>query len=54
MEEVQSEITSDLVDLDGFTLAALRSYQAEALARAIAPLLHQIDNPTNSVGDHES
>jgi hypothetical protein len=54
MDEAATEITSELVDLAGLTLAALDSYEEGALALAIAPLLRQIDNPTNSVGDHNS
>lgn len=52
MDEAVTEITSDLVNLDGLNLAALSSYKEEALAPAIAPLLRQIDNPTNSIGNH--
>ena len=54
MDEAVAEITSDLVDLAGLSLAALDSYADGVLAPAIAPLLRQIDNPTISVGDHGS
>jgi hypothetical protein len=54
MEEATPEVTSDLVDLTGLTLAALGSYQEETLAPAVAPLLRQIDNPTNTIGGHNS
>jgi hypothetical protein len=54
MDESAAEITSDLVDLAGLTLAALDSYGDGVLAAATVPLLHQIDNPTNSVGGHNS
>jgi hypothetical protein len=54
MDETVAEITSDLVDLDGLTLAALGSYAEDALAPAITPLLRQIDKPTNSVAGHNS
>jgi hypothetical protein len=54
MDEAIAEITSELIDLTGLTLTDLGSYQAEALAPAIAPLLRQIDNPTNSIGGHNS
>jgi hypothetical protein len=54
MDEAATEITSELIDLSGLTLAALDSYGEEALAPAIAPLLRQIDNPTNSIGGHNS
>ena len=53
MDEATTEITSELVDLTGLTLAMLGSYE-EALAPALAPLLRQIDNPTNSVAGHQS
>jgi hypothetical protein len=54
MDEATTEVTSELVDLTGLTLAALGSYEEEALAPAVAPLLRQIDNPTNSVAGHNS
>lgn len=50
MDESAAEVTSDLVDLGGYSLAMLDSYGDSVLAPAIAPLLRQIDNPTNSVG----
>ncbi len=54
MDESAGEITSDLVDLAGCSLAALDSYGDRVLAPAIAPLLRQIDNPTDSIGGHNS
>jgi hypothetical protein len=54
MDESAGEITSDLVDLNGCSLARLDSYGDSVLAPAIAPLLRQIDNPSNSIGGHNS
>jgi hypothetical protein len=54
MDESAAEITSDLVDLASCTLATLDSYGDGVLAPAIEPLLRQIDNPTNSIGGHNS
>jgi hypothetical protein len=54
MDESAAEITSDLLDLAGCSLAELDSYGDSVLAPAIAPLLRQIDNPTNSIGGHNS
>jgi len=54
MDESAAVITSDLADLAGCDLALLDSYGDGVLAPAIAPLLCQIDNPTNSVGGHNS
>jgi hypothetical protein len=51
---MDESITSDLVDLAGLTLATLDSYGDDVLAPATAPLLRQIDNPTNSIGGHNS
>lgn len=54
MNEAVTEITSELIDLTGLTLAELGSYTQKAITPAIAPLLRQIDNPTNSIGGHNS
>jgi hypothetical protein len=54
MDASLAEITSDLADLTGVTLAMLDSYDDRVLATATAPLLWQVDNPTNSVGGHNS
>lgn len=54
MDESAAEIGSTLVDLSGLTLAAVGSYEKRALAPAMAPLLRQIDVPTNSIGGHNS
>jgi hypothetical protein len=54
MDASVAEITSDLADLTGVTLAMLDSYDDRVLAPATAPLLRQVDNPTNSVGGHNS
>jgi hypothetical protein len=51
---MDESITSDLVDLAGLSLVTLDSYEDDVLAPATAPLLRQIDNPTNSVGGHNS
>lgn len=54
MDQSAAEIGSTLVDLSGLTLATVGSYDNAALAPALAPLLRQIDVPTNSVGGHNS
>ena len=54
MNESEDEIASDLVDLGGLTLAALDSYDDSIFGPSLAPLLRQIDNPTSSVGGHNS
>lgn len=54
MDESAAEITSDLVDLAWCNLAELDSYGDGVLGPAIASLLRQIDNPTNSIGGHNS
>jgi hypothetical protein len=54
MPESAEVVTSDLVDLNRFTLASLDSYRDAALAPALAPLLRQIDTPISSVGGHNS
>ena len=54
MDDSTTEITSDLVDLSGCSFATLDSYGDSVLAAAVAPLLRQIDNPTNSIGGHNS
>jgi hypothetical protein len=54
MDQTTTVITSDLVNLDGLTLAELSSYDETALAATLAPLLRQIDDPTSSVGGHNS
>lgn len=54
MDESVVEVASDLINLDGLTLAALESYEDAMFATALAPLLRQIDNPTSSIGGHNS
>ncbi|HVV24767.1 MAG TPA: hypothetical protein VHF06_35380 [Pseudonocardiaceae bacterium] len=54
MDERAAEMTSDLVDLDGMSLAALDSYNRDVLTQAAEHLLRQIDNPTTSVAGHSS
>jgi len=54
MDESAAEIGSTLVDLSGLTLATVGSYDRKALAPAMAPLLRQIDVPTNSAAGHNS
>ena len=54
MDGSVAEVVSDLVNLDGLTLAALESYEDAIFASALAPLLRQIDNPTSSIGGHNS
>ena len=54
MDESPVEVASDLVNLSGLTLAALDSYQDAVLAPSLAPLLRQVDNPTRSIGGHNS
>jgi hypothetical protein len=54
MNESEAEIASDLINLDGLRLAALDSYDNAIFAPALAPLLRQIDNPTSSIGGHNS
>jgi hypothetical protein len=54
MDASVAELTSDLADLTGVTLAMLDSFDDQVLAPATAPLLWQVDNPTNSVGGHNS
>jgi len=54
MDESSAEVTSNLVDLRGLTLAALDSYQDAAFASSLAPLLRQVDHPTRSIGGHNS
>ncbi|HEY3606362.1 MAG TPA: hypothetical protein VGL06_02630 [Pseudonocardiaceae bacterium] len=54
MDASVAELTSELADLTGVSLAMLDSYDDGALATATALLLRQVDNPTNSVGGHNS
>ena len=54
MDESSVELASDLVDLDGLTLAALDSYQEAVFAPSLLPLLRQVDHPTRSIGGHNS
>ena len=54
MEEPMTEIHSDLVDLTGVTLDVLASSDDPQLVLATEPLLQQIDNPSSSIGGHNS
>ncbi len=54
MDESSADVASDLVNLSGLTLAAMDSYQDVAFAPSLAPLLRQVDNPTRSIGGHNS
>jgi hypothetical protein len=54
MEKSELEVDSNLVNLDGLTLAALDSYEDAIFAPALVPLLRQVDNPTSSSGEHNS
>jgi hypothetical protein len=54
MGESPADITSDLVNLDGLSLAVLDSYEDAVLAPSLVPLLRQVDSPTRSIGGHNS
>jgi hypothetical protein len=54
MDESVAEIASDLVNLDGLSLAAMDSYEDAIFTSALAPLLGQIEDPTSSVAGHNS
>lgn len=54
MDEASVDVTSNLVDLRGFTLAELDSYPTAVFAPSLPHLLRQIDHPTRSIGGHNS
>jgi len=54
MDESPIDVASDLINLSGLSLAAFDKYQDAVFTPSLAPLLRQVDNPTRSIGGHNS
>jgi hypothetical protein len=50
MTPQQGDVTTEMIDLAGFSLSDLRAYQSRDLADAVRLVLHQVERPRANLG----